>query len=66
MYVWGLFVQSPQPVGSKVMPELCAALFCLGELMKIANILAKGAQVNKQKGCEIGIFVTQMALPFSR
>lgn len=48
------------------MPELCAALFCLGELMKTANILAKGAQVNKQKGCEIGIFVTQMALPFSR
>lgn len=47
------------------MPELHTALFCLGELMKTANILAKEAQVNKQKGCKTGVFVTHTALPFS-
>lgn len=58
MHAWGLFVQSPQPVGSKVMPKLRTALFRLGELMKTADILAKDAQVNKRKGCKIGAFVT--------
>lgn len=61
----GLFVQSPQPVGSKVTPELCTALFCLGELIKTADIVAKDGQVNKWKGCKIGAFVTQTPLPFS-